>query len=246
MSDNILEAQKTAPAEEAAPATSEAPADAALQVADDKVHLHVVPAAAELTKPPTGNVLGQAWLVLLLAIVFGAGLATIERVLGPVIAQNRLTETLEQVPELVPGSARGEADDTTIAGRRVFRALDAQGKLVGWVIPGKGQGFADKIEIVVGVDAQAKTITGLAVLDQKETPALGDKITTAEFRGLFAGVSTDVALGAKRAPTDKATGRIQALTGATISSEAVCAIVNKTVGAVKAPLAAAATSALAN
>ncbi|MBN2196645.1 MAG: FMN-binding protein [Polyangiaceae bacterium] len=214
--------------------------------AGEKVRLPVVVPTAQLTKRPTGNVLGQAWLVLVLATVFGAGLAGVEYALGPIIAQNRLNETLAQVPSLVPGATQGTADDAVIEGRRVFRALDADGKLVGWVVPGKGQGFADKIELVVGLDAKAETITGLFVLDQKETPALGDNITRADFRGQFVGFGTGVPLDAKRAPRDPGTGTIQALTGATISSDAVCTIVNQTVAAVKAPLAAAASPVAVN
>lgn len=213
-----------------------------LDGAVDMVRLPVVaPAAAPtLTQRPTGNVLLQAWLVLALAAVFGTGLAALQFALGPIIAQNRLNDTMAQIPELVPGSTQGRPDDTVIPGRRVFRALDAEGKLVGWVVSGKGQGFADKIELIVGLDAQVETITGLFVLDQKETPALGDNITTAEFRSQFVGIGTGVQLGSRRAPLDKATGNVQALTGATISSVAVCEIVNETVAAVKEQLAAAA------
>ena len=211
-----------------------------LAVGDDKKHLAVV-AEAQLTKPPTGNVVAQAWLVLLLAAGFGSGLAALERAVGPTIAQNKLNETLEQVPSLVPGATRGEADDATIPGKRVFRAVDDQGKLVGWVINGQGQGFGDKIELIIGLDAKAETLTGIFVLDQKETPALGDNITTKAFQDRFVGISTEVTLDAMQAPTDKKTGRIQALTGATISSDAVCTIVNRTVSSMKAELAAAAS-----
>jgi len=240
-----------APAEAAAPVAAQEPrseletgpvAAAPLAAQSATVHLPVLASGAELTPRPTGNVLAQAWLVLVLATVFGSGLAGVEYALGPRIAQNRLDETLAQVPKLVPGAARGETDDTVIPGRRVFRALDASGGLVGWVVPGKGQGFADKIELIVGLDARAETITGLFVLDQKETPALGDNITTEGFRGQFVGFGTGVPLDAKRAATDKATGTIQALTGATISSDAVCTIVNQTVAAMKAPLRAAAAA----
>ena len=45
---------------------------------------------------------------------------------------------------------------------------------------------------------------------------------------------------ARQAPADKTQGVIRALTGATISSDSVCTIVNETVAAVKQPLAAAA------
>jgi len=207
---------------------------------DGKARLPVVQPAAQLTKPPTGNVVGQAWLVLVLAMAFGSGLAGLQYAVGPQIAENKLNETLSQVPSLVPGATTGKPDDQTISGTRIFRALDTQGKLVGWVVPGKGQGFADKVELIIGLNAAASELTGVFVLDQKETPALGDRITTNEFRSRFVGMSTNLELDARQAPTDPATGVIQALSGATISSDTVCHIINQTVRAVKAPLAAAA------
>jgi len=207
---------------------------------DGKSHLPVVQPGAQLTKPPTGNVIAQAWLVLVLAVGFGSGLAGLEYAVGPQIAENRLNETLSQVPSLVPGAVSGAPDDQTVSGRRIFRALDGQGQLVGWVVPGNGQGFGDKIELIIGLNAAATELTGIFVLDQKETPALGDRITTSEFQSRFVGMSTDRTLDAQQAPTDPATGVIQALSGATISSDAVCTIINRTLSAVKAPLAAAA------
>lgn len=210
---------------------------------DGKSHLPVVQPGAQLTKPPTGNVIAQAWLVLVLAVGFGAGLAGLEYAVGPQIAENKLNETLSQVPSLVPGAVSGAPDDQTLSGRRIFRALDGQGKLVGWVVPGNGQGFGDKIELIIGLNAAATELTGIFVLDQKETPALGDRITTSEFQSRFVGMSTERTLNAKQAPTDPATGVIQALSGATISSRAVCSIINQTLRVVRAPLSAAARGA---
>jgi electron transport complex protein RnfG len=212
---------------------------------DGKTRLPVVAPGAQLTKPPTGNVIAQAWLVLVLAVAFGSGLAGLQYAVGPRIAENKLNETLSQVPSLVPGAVNGAPDDQVLSGRRVFRALDGEGKLVGWVVPGNGQGFGDKIELIIGLNAAATELTGIFVLDQKETPALGDRITTSEFQSRFVGMSTDRTLDAQQAPTDPATGVIQALSGATISSDAVCSIINRTLKVVQAPLAAAAQGASA-
>jgi electron transport complex protein RnfG len=201
--------------------------------------LPVVQPGAQLTERPTGNPVLQAWLVLVLALAFGSGLAGLEYALGPRIAQNKLDESLSQIPALVPGATRGEADDQVVPGKRVFRALASDGSLRGWVVPGKGTGFADKVEILVGLDAQAQQLTGIFVLDQKETPGLGDNITTEAFRSRFVGFGTSVDLDAQQAPTDKSSGVVQALSGATISSDTVCTIINQTVDAVEQPLAAA-------
>jgi electron transport complex protein RnfG len=200
-------------------------------------------AEVELTKPPKGSVVAQAWLVLVLAAAFGAALAGVERKFGPIIAQNKLNETIAQVPALVPGAVGIEPDTQSVPGRRIFRAVNGDGDLVGWVVQSQGRGFADKIELNIGLDAQAATITGLFVLDQKETPGLGDNITTQAFRDRFKGFGTDVTLVAQAAPTNRETGVVQALSGATISSDAVCTIVNEAVSQAKQPLAVAARAA---
>jgi electron transport complex protein RnfG len=196
--------------------------------------------------------LGQAWLVLLLAVVFGVALAAVQTQLSGVIAANKLNETLEKVPELVWGAeeakrkTRQEGDVAitpgTIAvtdGSRskvypLFK-VEAEGRLAGWVVKAGGQGYADKIELLVGLDPELATITGLFVLEQKETPGLGNKIIFADWRGQFTGKSTAAPLRVHkgRAPSPDA---IDAITGATISSRSVTAIVNQVVGGLKGQL----------
>ena len=47
--------------------------------------------------------LAQAWLVLLLATLFGTALAGIQAKLGPVIEANKIKETMAKIPVLVLG-----------------------------------------------------------------------------------------------------------------------------------------------
>ena len=166
--------------------------------------------------------LGQAWLVLAISLIFGALLAGVQVGLAAKIAANKLNETLEQIPNLVPGAVKGEEID--LGDRVAYKALDADGKHVGWVIKAAGTGFADRIELLLGFNADGTLITGLYVLDQKETPALGDNITKADFRDRFNGKPADVALSASQTP--QGPDQIQAISGATISSQSVCDIVN--------------------
>ena len=48
--------------------------------------------------------IGQAWLVLALALCFGAALAGVESALKGRITANKLAATVEQIPSLVQGS----------------------------------------------------------------------------------------------------------------------------------------------
>ncbi len=177
----------------------------------------------------------QAWLVLCLALVFGAALAGMQILVAERIAENKLKETLAQIPELVPGSEEGK--ERTIDGRLYYEAIK-DGERVGWVIPASAVGFADKIEVLIGVDAKLTTITGLYVLDQKETPGLGDKIREASWRSQFNETATAPALEVVKTEPS-ADHHIRAITGATISSQTVCDIVNDTLVDVREPLNAA-------
>lgn len=187
--------------------------------------------------------IGQAWLVLVLALCFGGSLAGVDSALRDRIAANKLAATVEQIPALVShadlAASRAQASEPLIitvgqgalaSTYPVYRAVRADGQMAGWVIKAGGKGFADRIELLIGVNTKAERITGLYVLDQKETPGLGNKITEKDFLWPFGGgeLRTDrpvtVVTGASPR-TDL--NQIKAVAGATISSRSVCAIVNE-------------------
>jgi electron transport complex protein RnfG len=116
----------------------------------------------------------------------------------------------------------------------VFR-VNRDGELAGWVVKAGGQGYADKIELLLGLDPALDTITGLFVLEQKETPGLGNKIILAHWRGQFTGKQTGEPLTVQKGGDASPVG-IDAITGATISSRSVTAIVNQVVGGLKGHL----------
>ena len=194
----------------------------------------------------------QAWLILVLALIFGSALAAVQVNLSGVIATNKLNETLERIPELIWGTAKAAklaSEDASVditpgtvmikkdhktTYYSLFRVIH-ESKLAGWVIKAGGQGYADKIEILIGLDPGENIITGLFVLEQKETPGLGNKIIFPGWRNQFIQKKTNtplvVAKGNIQAPN-----AIDAVTGATISSRSVTGIVNRTIGDVKGRL----------
>ena len=212
---------------------------------------------------PTGSTgrfknanLVQAWLILLLALLFGSALAAVQVQLSDKIAANKLNEALSQVPALIwgeseagksPPVAPGSIQITpgTIVVNRngkptpysVYRVV-RDNALQGWVIKATGQGYGDKLELLIGTDADLSKITGLFVLEQKETPGLGAKIVTPEWRGQFVGKPTDMPLKVIKGGQQGA-DTIDAITGATISSRSVTAIVNTAIGSLKGHLNAA-------
>ncbi len=179
-----------------------------------------------------GFYIGQAWLILLLAGVFGSALALVDLSFSSRIASNKLNDTMNQIPSLVPGASTGEKADNT-GDLLVYKALNQQGACMGYVIQAAAQGFADKVEVLIGVDEQVASVTGIYVLDQKETPGLGNKITDVSWRDQFKAKPVSPFLTVvKRMPrTDH---EIEAVTGATISSDCVVGIVNRYVAKFKA------------
>ena len=198
------------------------------------------------------NYLFQAWLVIVLAVGFGVSLAGVQLVLGPVIEQNKINETLARVPGLVMDhnqlaemTDKGQTLEIVPhqmeikkpASTKYYSVYEAnlEGEHMGWVVKTKGQGYADTIELLFGLSPDLSTITGLFVLDQKETPGLGNKIITDEWRGQFLGVPTDKELVVVKTGKTQP-GQIDAVTGATISSKSVTALINTAIGDLRAPL----------
>ena len=186
-----------------------------------------------MAEPKKKSYLADAWLVLLLAVVFGVALAGVHLGLRDTIDDNKLGEAMKRIPSLVPGAVKGKLDKTTGKGEsKRYLALNDAEEQVGVVLQGKGSGYADMIEVLIGVNSEGTMITGLYVLECKETPNLGDKIKGKAFLGEFTAAkeleTSRPIVAVMSAPKDK-TNEIQAISGATVSSKSVCKIVNKTV-----------------
>jgi electron transport complex protein RnfG len=209
----------------------------------------------EASAPSSGvkqNFLVQAWLVLVLVICFGSALAAIQMKLGPIIEANKLNETLQKVPELIFGAAEAAKlqktpGQLTVIPRQIevkrpdrvayYSVYEAElaGKCSGWVVKAKGQGYADTIELLIGLDAHARNITGLYILGQKETPGLGNRIIEPKWRDQFQGKNAYAPIKViKSGPTGP--NQIDAVSGATISSTSVCRIVNTALADLKGKL----------
>ncbi len=192
------------------------------------------------------NNLVQAWLVLVLAFVFGISLAGVQIVLGPKIEANKIKETMQKIPIVVLGESKAKkleelGSSLEIKPEKIaiekngitkfynyYEAKYDNGSTAGWVAKSSAQGYADRIELLVGFDPAVKKITGLFILDQKETPGLGNKIVEKNWRSQFIDKPIDKSLkvvkGGKKDLYD-----IDAISGATISSVCVTNIINNTI-----------------
>ena len=95
----------------------------------------------------------------------------------------------------------------------------------GYVVELTFSGAQGSITAAVGVDNN-NTVTGVSIIGHSETPSLGARITEDSFRDMFVGETEGVAL-------TKSGGNIEAITSATISSQAVVDAVNTAIEVVK-------------
>lgn len=174
--------------------------------------------------------LATAGLFSGLAIV-GAHVATL-----PIIEANNARALEQAVFKVVRGAERMQGlviADAVISpaapGQQphLFAAYDHAGAFLGYAVPGEGPGFQDTIRLIYGYDPARRRITGMEILESRETPGLGDKIYKDQgFVGDFADLSVDPRVTCVKSGEKSAPNEVDAITGATISSKAVVSIIN--------------------
>jgi H+/Na+-translocating ferredoxin:NAD+ oxidoreductase subunit G len=177
-----------------------------------------------------GEMIKMVVVLTILSVISGGGLKGLEEWAKPKIENN--------VMNLVKGPAiRGileAADNDPVADR--FKITDGDqernifvgvfgGKADTVVVEASANGYGDKVGMVVAINMAEETLRGIGVTTHKETPGLGANAKAdPRFAAQFAGKSITDSFGVT---TDG--GQISALSGATITSRAVCTGVNQAV-----------------
>ena len=162
---------------------------------------------------------------------------------APIISRNR-TEALEQaiftlLPDarfknayrLTAGGRFEEVTDRTRADRMVYACYNEVRQLAGFAIEAQGMGYQDTISLLYGYAPAKAAIVGIAVLEGRETPGLGARIGTdaaflSNFERLDVSLTADKtrlahAIEVVTAGESSQPWQIDAITGATVSSQAV-------------------------
>lgn len=129
------------------------------------------------------------------------------------IGENRLTVS---APHELPGN-----DDATIY--RVFAGGSPAAAL--FVVSAR-DGYSGPIRLLVGVEASG-IVTGISVLEHRETPGLGDGIESLKWREQFIGRSLGNPVGSAWQIREDG-GEFDALTGASVTPRAVVKAVRET------------------
>jgi electron transport complex protein RnfG len=154
----------------------------------------------------------------------------------PMILANKARALHRAVNQVVPGSTKMQelirvdgklrAPKKGEKGERVYAAYADDGSFRGFAIPAEGPGFQDTIVLIYGYDPDQRKLTGMKVLESRETPGLGDKIfKDTQWVSQFNGIAVDPKLVVKK-NSKSAANELDAITGATISSKAVTKIIN--------------------
>jgi len=177
----------------------------------------------------------QSWLLITASFCFGLLIAVTDAALSPKIQENKETKLNNLTADLLREAKRfvevEEEIEVKLAGGKkervkVYKAVSEAGECVGWSFNASGQGFADKIEVVVAVDKGFEKIAGFNVLVSSETPGFGDQIKSSYYRNQFAEVPAEKLTLVKTGDPKKINSEIVSITGATVSSEAVIGIIN--------------------
>jgi Na+-translocating ferredoxin:NAD+ oxidoreductase subunit G len=177
----------------------------------------------------------QSWLLIVSSFMFGLLIAVTNAALIGRINENNANKVIFQLKNLMPEAKEfPKQESITIKSQQlndvqveIYKGL-SDGKCHGWAFNASGAGFADVITIIVAVDENFDKIIGFSVLASNETPGFGDRITGAFYRDQFVAAPVDKLSLTKIGDPDQIDSNIVAISGATVSSQAVVDIMNNT------------------
>jgi len=174
-----------------------------------------------------------AGVLTLISVLAAGALSRVHLMTRDRIAAVELQKELDAMKAALPGAGIFEADTTGdgFAYYLGYPGESASGEPLGFVALALGKGYSSTIRTMVGVDSSG-IITGIKVASQQETPGLGTKVEERRrgedepwFQSQFRGKGeSDLQL-----VRGGGAHRIEAITGATISSRAVASSVRETV-----------------
>ena len=161
-------------------------------------------------------VLRLAGTLFLIAALVAVALAAVNGITAPAIAELNAQKTQEAISAVLPGGFDSEITDFADASGIVSKIYQGEGGYAVEVGPG---GFDNTITMMVGIDNEGKVL-GISVVSHTETAGLGAVAAAGTpagiaFRDQFVGASGTVTV-------TKDGGTMDAITGATITSRAIC------------------------
>ena len=178
----------------------------------------------------------QSWLLIVASFFFGVLIAVTDAALEDRIYYNlNVYKYNKAAMTVLPEAANFEMaiEDVTVESKTgkklttsVKKAVDSSGKCLGWAFICQGKGFADNVQLLVIVDSDFKKIIGYGVLYSVETVGYGNRIRLPYFKDQFVGAPAGQFQLVKTGDAKKIDSEIVAISGATITSQAVVDMFN--------------------
>ena len=168
------------------------------------------------------EILRLCFVLTIIAAVSAGVLAFVDQKTEEPIANALKAEEMAAVESVLPPFDNEADKDTLTCGDEICTYKFYRGRMKGEIVGVAftvvaPNGYSGDIKVMVGVDT-AGVVQGIEILDHRETPGLGAKIETAEFRNQYKGKSLD---NPETWDVMKDGGVFKQVTGATISSRAV-------------------------
>ncbi|MFW6368210.1 MAG: FMN-binding protein [Spirochaetota bacterium] len=178
----------------------------------------------------------------LIAMMSGITVVFAYEVTREPIAQRRRERLIERtIFEALPGATthalyRLDEDeieqlpDEEIDDANLYAGYDDEGDLIGVALEGSSMGYEDTVRVMYGYSPDEQKIIGFTVVESSETPGLGDEIGSDSFQEQFADLEVPLSSDKKELDTevsivdagsDPGPAEIEAISGATVSSQAV-------------------------
>ena len=172
------------------------------------------------TESTAKYILRLSLILFVIAGVVALALAGVNSITAPAIEKLNAEKTQLAIEAVLPGGYDEQLSDFDNQGGLVSKVYKGANGYALEVLP---SGFDNTITMMVGVGFDGKVL-GISVVSHTETAGLGAvaaaKTSAGEsFRGQFVGTSDTVAV-------TKDGGTLDAITGATITSRAICVGVN--------------------
>lgn len=171
-----------------------------------------------------------ALILLTIGVISAISISFMAQYAYPIIEKNREAALRQAILTVLPGAKRFETIDEK---SKIYRGVNNSNEVVGYAFAGEGGGYQGIIKMMIGISPDWQNLIGIIILENLETPGLGAKITSDEFRSQFENLSVQEPVEYILNKPPEKPNQIQAITGATISSRAVVNIINKSVNQVK-------------
>jgi len=177
------------------------------------------------------EIMNLGFKLLLISLIAALSLGYVNDITKDKIAEQRALANEKARKEVSPeADSFNEIDTTDLENGLVVEGFEAleDNVVIGYVFKTLPKGYGGALEVVVGI-SNSGTITGVRIGSHNETPGLGAKSTDASFYDQYENMIADQEISVSK--TQQSDTEIQAISGATITSEAVTRGVNSAIKA---------------